>query len=689
MATSSALSTSNKYIKYQITVNEGAANIEENYSYVEVGVDFYRTNTGYTTYGTGTVYCRINGTLYSESVSLDQKITNSGVLLFAKGLNIPHNDDGTKTLSVTAWIDHSQVTSSEQGFSVELATIARASQPSCITWPDHTQDVGEFGDTISIYMNRKADSFTHTVRYVYGNLTGTIATNVTTSTTWEIPLSFMNQIPNATSGSGTIYVDTYSGSQLIGIKSCVFTASVPDSIKPSCSIQVLDTTDIKDTYGSLVQGLSTLYIKTTAVQAYSSPIIRYDTKVTLSDSEGTTQTDYTSNGELNDIPLPTSGTVTISSTVTDERGRKSTAATVSFPVLAYVKPAVSALAVHRCDADGVEYDQGEYVNVTFSAAITPLNDINGAAYKICYKKSSDTSYTEIVLADLAGNYTITDYSYIFAADSDYSYDVEIAATDDINTTTRSTSASTGYTFMDWNDDGKSLAFGKVSEKSGLEVDWVSYFYKDMYDKAGAKIGNGLAEYESENIDPNITIEHLILTAHGNAPNGYGVPYYIQTLFDGNKSITANRMQIAFPYNTNGSTFYRCYSGSWSTWIRLASTNDLPERVILYDNLNGSSGTITFSEGLARFSYVEIFYCDNNTIRGGYTKIYPPYDALLTLQLQEAGNDTYLRQSLYTVTNTQLIPDPGQSGYAIVNINNSCTVSMGTNYIKITRVVGIT
>lgn len=48
MATSSALSTSNKYIKYQITVNEGAANIEENYSYVEVGVDFYRTNTGNT-----------------------------------------------------------------------------------------------------------------------------------------------------------------------------------------------------------------------------------------------------------------------------------------------------------------------------------------------------------------------------------------------------------------------------------------------------------------------------------------------------------------------------------------------------------------------------------------------------------------------------------------------------------------
>ena len=683
MATSSALSTSNKYIKYQITVNEGAANIEENYSYVEVGVDFYRTNTGYTTYGTGTVYCRINGTLYSESVSLDQKITNSGVQLFAKGLNIPHNDDGTKTLSVTAWIDHSQVTSSEQGFSVDLATIARASQPSCITWPEHTQDVGEFGDTISIYMNRKADSFTHTVRYVYGNLTGTIATNVTTSTTWEIPLSFMNQIPNATSGSGTIYVDTYSGSQLIGIKSCVFTASVPDSIKPSCSIQVLDTTDIKDTYGSLVQGLSTLYIKTTAVQAYSSPIIRYDTKVTLSDSEGTTQTDYTSNGELNDIPLPTSGTVTVSSTVTDERGRKSTAATVSFPVLAYVKPAVSALAVHRCDADGVEYDQGEYVNVTFSAAITPLNDINGAAYKIRYKKSSDTSYTEIVLADLAGNYTITDYSYIFAADSDYSYDVEIAATDDIDTTSRSTSASTGYTFMDWNDNGKSIAFGKVSEKDGFECAW------DIYDRFGLKIGNGLSEYSSNNIDPNTTLDHIILTSHSNAPGGSGIPYYIQTIFDGSKNITANRTQIAWPYNSNGSVCVRSYNGSWSTWIRLVTTADIHDEIMLYNNINGTSGTVTFSQNCSNCRYLEIYFADNNLYRGGYTKIYPPYDALITLQLQEPGTDTYLRQSLYTVTSNSLIPSAQNSGYAIVNINNSCTVNMGTNYIKITRVVGIT
>ena len=683
MAVSSALSTSNKYIKYQITVNQGGANLEGNYSYVEVGVTFYRTNTGYTTYGTGTVYCRINGTLYSESVSTAQKITNSGILLFAKGLNIPHNDDGTKTLNVSAWIEHSQFSSVEQGFSVDLVTIARASQPSCITWPDHTQNVGDFGDTINIYTNRKSDGFLHTVRYDFFGISGTIATNVATNTAWEIPLSLMNKIPNSISGSGTIYVDTYSGAQLIGTKSCVFTATVPASVKPSCAIQVIDNTDVEDTYGSLVQGLSKLYIKTTADQAYSSPISRYDTRVTLSGPGGTTQTDYTSNGELDDIPLPTSGTVTVSSTVTDMRGRISVAATDTFPVLSYVKPAVSALAVHRCNSDGTEYDQGEYVNVTFSAAVTPLNNINSAYYKLRYKKSSDTSYTEIDLTDIAGNYTITDYSYVFSADSDYSYDVEITATDDIDTTSRSTSASTGYTFMDWHDNGKSIAFGKVSEKDGLECAW------DIYDRFGLKIGNGLSEYSSNNIDPNTTLDHIILTSHSNAPGGSGIPYYIQTIFDGSKNITANRTQIAWPYNSNGSVCVRSYNGSWSTWIRLVTTADIHDEIVLYNNLDGTSGTVTFSQNCSNCRYLEIYFADNKLYRGGYTKIYPPYDALITLQLQEPGTDTYLRQSLYTVTSNSLIPSAQNSGYAIVNINNSCTVNMGTNYIKITRVVGIT
>ena len=60
--TSEAFSTSNQFIKYRFTVTENSYSVENNSSNVTVTVNFYRTNTGYTTYGTGTVYCFIYDT---------------------------------------------------------------------------------------------------------------------------------------------------------------------------------------------------------------------------------------------------------------------------------------------------------------------------------------------------------------------------------------------------------------------------------------------------------------------------------------------------------------------------------------------------------------------------------------------------------------------------------------------------
>ncbi|WP_226164213.1 DUF859 family phage minor structural protein, partial [Hymenobacter terricola] len=126
---------------------------------------------------------------------------NSTKTLASGTTTIAHNADGSKTfnysfsqqfdITFNGWIG--TISGSGSG---TLNTIARASQPSCITWPEHTQNVGQFGDTISIHMNRLSSSFTHTVRYQFGTQSGTIATGVTTGTTWTIPASLMNLIPN-------------------------------------------------------------------------------------------------------------------------------------------------------------------------------------------------------------------------------------------------------------------------------------------------------------------------------------------------------------------------------------------------------------------------------------------------------------------------------------------------------------
>lgn len=407
---------------------------------------------------------------------------------------VNHLDDGSKSCSVEgvfnidatiAGVNKSTLTVRS---TITLDTIARASQPSCVTWPEHTQNVGSFGDTISIHMNRKSDSFTHTVRYAFGNLTGTIATGVTTGTTWTIPLSFMTLLPAALSGSGTIYVDTYNGSTLVGTKYCGFTATVPASVKPTCSIQVLDATDIKDTYGTLVKGFSKFYVKVTGTPAYSSPIASY---------AATANGGSYNTAEFTTGVLSSAGTLTVSATVTDKRGRKSAAASASFSVADYAPPKITALTVHRCDEDGTENEEGEYVRVVFSATATSLNSKNATEYKLKYKKSTATSYTAVTLSDLANKYSVSNRAYIFAADGNSSYDVEVEVKDSLSpAVVRATSASTAFTLMNWGADGKSIGLFKVAEKQGLDMG--ADIFMNFHKLRGAV---GIEDTRSENNTP--------------------------------------------------------------------------------------------------------------------------------------------------------------------------------------------
>ena len=440
--------------------SEKSQSAADNKTVINWTLQLIATSDGYISSSTSKSWAvTVNGIKYSGTNTVGIS-ANSTKTLASGTTTIAHNADGTKTFSYSfsqqfditfnGWIG--TVSGSGSG---TLDTIPRASQPSCVTWPEHTQNVGEFGDTISIHMNRKSDAFTHTVRYAYGSRTGTIATGVTTGTTWTIPLNFMDLIPNALSGSGTIYVDTYSGSNLVGTKYCGFTATVPASVKPSCTITLDDVAGIDDIYGSPVQSLSKIKITVGATPAYSSPIVSYVIK-----ANGATYSSATATTDA----LKAAGSSPVTVTVKDKRGRTGTAS-YTMNVQAYAQPSLSQLNVLRCNEDGTENDQGEFIRASFSATITALGNKNTAAYKLRYKKSTASSFTEVTLGSLANVYTVSGGSYIFAADSSSSYDVELVAQDRHGSTKRSTSASTAFTLMNWGSDGTSMGIGKVAEKS--------------------------------------------------------------------------------------------------------------------------------------------------------------------------------------------------------------------------------
>lgn len=114
------------------------------------------------------------------------------------------------------------------------------------------------------------------------------------------------------------------------------------------------------------------------------------------------------------------------------------------------------------------------------------------------------------------------------------------------------------------------------------------------DEFGAKYSNGLAAYTGSGtsaINPDTTIEHLILT-NNNTPMGSGYFMYIMTLFYSTKSSTANRMQIAWPYNRIGSAYFRYYyNGTWSNWRRQTNEDEFDDYVVA----QGTSGSWTYKK----------------------------------------------------------------------------------------------
>lgn len=452
MATSGAFSTSNQYVKYKITVTQNSQNVTANTSNVTVSVKFYRTNTGYTTYGSGTVYCKINGTTYSASVTPDQKITNSGIVLFSKTLTISHNNDGSKTLNTSAWISlNTPLTSSEQSYNQTLTTIPRATAPSV------SPTSAMFGSDITISTPRASSSFTHTLRYAIGNASGTIATGVTTSKAWTIPLSLASNIPNATSGVLTIFCDTYNGSTKIGTKSVNLTVNVPSSEAPTISsVSVVDTvTDIATKFGAFIKNQSILRVDITASGSNGSSIISYITSACGNTYNGASFT-------VNTVNL--CNTVNLVTTVKDSRGRTASY-TKSVSVLDYSYPVISRLRAIRCNQDGTANDEGEYLNISYAFNITPLNNKNDGSYVLEYKLESDTSYTSIARGNGYSADTSRIPDIIFSGDSAYTIRLTIA--DYFKTVSYEIEVPTAFTLVDYHSSGKGIAFGKVAESPNL------------------------------------------------------------------------------------------------------------------------------------------------------------------------------------------------------------------------------
>ena len=460
MATSGAMSTSNQFIKYTISITQNSQSVTNNTSNVTVKVRFYRTNTGYTSYGTGTVYCKINGTTFSASVTPSDKITSSGIVLFTKTLNISHATDGSKKLTCSAWIKHDVVTSSEQSYTQTLTTIPRAS-----TFSASATSVN-IGDSVTFTMSRASSAFTHKLTYKFGSTTGTIGTDIGTSKAWTVPDSLATVIPNATSGTCTITCTTYNGGTSVGSKTLTLTLKVKSTVIPTVTFTVTEAVDkIASTFGVFVKSLSKLKITATGAGAGGSTIKSY--KIS---ANGATYNDSSATTGL----LKSTGSMTVTVTVTDSRGRTgSTDKTIT--VYDYSAPYIDRFIISRCDSDGTLNDEGSSVSVDLKAGVSDVVGKNSGDYTLRYNVNGEDDYTEIEIASDVLSYETTSL-IIDNIDTEKTYEFRLVISDAVNTFTGTLPVNTAFTLVDYNESGRGMSIGKVSEKPGaLEIALQTYF----------------------------------------------------------------------------------------------------------------------------------------------------------------------------------------------------------------------
>lgn len=325
------------------------------------------------------------------------------------------------------------------------------------TQPSLSAATVEMGKSVTINTPAVNNAYRHTLRYSFGSASGTIATGIASSVSWTLPVSLANQIPSATTGSGTIYCDTYSGSTLLGTKSVSITLTVPGSVVPSAG--TLSATLAEDTSGTglYVKGMGKAKLTLSGASgAYGSSITSY----TITGGGWTT-----TNSALTTGTLASAGNITFAATVTDSRGRKaSTTRTIS--VIDYTKPGVAVCDVYRCDADGNRKKAGTYFAVEINASYSAItgNILNITAR---YKKQSESSYGTAMNVTNNGKTVIGGGSI----GESTTYDVLVTVADKYNSLLIQRTLSTKSVLQSFKRSA-GAAIGKVAELANwLDVAW--------------------------------------------------------------------------------------------------------------------------------------------------------------------------------------------------------------------------
>ncbi len=463
------------YIKLRYYWEAGTQNIASNYTPINWKLQLISSNSSAN---------------ISSSASKDYSVTTDGTkksgtntvglsggatkTLASGSKNIYHNADGTKTFSYS-FSQEFAITYSGTSIGTKtgsgtgtLDTIPRGSKLGTV--PNFTT-----GSSVKIPITKYSSSFTDNLTIKIGSTTIKTISNISNGdsvsfTSAELTKIY-NALPSATKGTVTWQLTTKNGSTTIGTSSKTSTVTINSNIKPSISGITLAeaVSGLATKFGAYIQNQSKITGTVNASAGSGSSISAY--KTTINGSSYTSKTFTTG-------VLKTSGTNTVSITVTDKRGR-STSYSTTFSVLAYSKPSISTFKVERCNADGTLNDEGINFKVTVKSSITALNNKNDSIYTLQYKLSSVDDW--VTLENSLSGYSINTNWVVtnIALNIDNVYDFRLIVKDYFEEVPKSTNVAESFTLMNFGAEGHSMAIGGVAtDPDVLDIKMKKTYFSD-------------------------------------------------------------------------------------------------------------------------------------------------------------------------------------------------------------------
>lgn len=548
------------------------------------------------------IYWHDNRENYDRQVaSINLKSLGINASASASGtINVTHNNDGTlsgyayATFTKGGTSSYTPYTSGVTTDWTALTTIAR--YPTLVSGSNFT-------DIQNPVYNISNPDTTHTVRVKIeagGNtqlITRDLRVGFSGTYTLELTEAERNTLRALTPNSKTLAVRetvcAMNGNTELSASYKDYTMTVVDA-SPTFNASYQDTnsttTAITQNNQLIIRNNSTLEIDVTNATAYKSATLS-SIKAELN---GTIYNGTLNNGSatFNIGTINVSENITAVVTLTDSRGF-STNQNVNIQVLDWVLPT----AIINLQRENNFYSE---TNINVNAEYSSLDNKNTISIKVRYKKVSDATYSNwTTLQD--------DVTQQFTLDNNYEWNVQVVLEDRLGTTTYNLVLNRGIPIAFFDRLKRSLGINCFPEDTeSLEVDGENILTRI------AGYGQGANQVTGDwNTACGTASGFYMGNGLSNSPAGATVDgwWWIIHLVHNSEY----QRQIAFSFLNNGEVYTRIMNnGTWSAWTTTGS-NYIQKPTILYDNYNGTNGTVTLSDNQDNYSYLEIYFRTNDGI----------------------------------------------------------------------------